>query len=146
MSTEPNTKPAATGFGRHIPTVARFLLGLVFFVFGLDGFLHFMPVPPMDPNNPAVKFGMALMGTGYLFQLVKGIEVLCGALLLANRFVPLALALLAPVVVNILGVHLFLDRSGLPIALVVLALTLYLAWCHRNRYAPMLRARNVPNT
>jgi uncharacterized membrane protein YphA (DoxX/SURF4 family) len=136
--------PQSTRWTRFLPIVARCLLGLVFFVFGLDGFFHFFPAPALDPNNPAMAFGIALMNTGYMFKLIKGTEVLCGALLLSNRFVPLALAMLAPVVVNILGVHVFLDRSGLPIALVVLALELHLAWTYRSVYLPMLRARNVP--
>src|SRR5262249_52050229 len=82
---------------RHAPTVARALLGLVFFGFGLDGFLHFVPQPDPSTLPPgSVAFASALIGTGYMFPLIKGTEVLAGALLLANRFVPLALALLAP--------------------------------------------------
>jgi uncharacterized membrane protein YphA (DoxX/SURF4 family) len=120
---------------------ARILLGLTFFVFGLNGFFNFIPPPPKPMPEALLAFSGALMKTGYLFQLVKGTEVVAGILLLANRFVPLALALLAPVVVNIVAVHLFLDHSGLPIALVVLALELYLAWAYRKTYRPMLVAR-----
>lgn len=83
---------------RHLPTAARYLLGLVFFVFGLNFFLHFLPNPTMPPAAGA--FAGAMGATGYLFLLVKITEVASGALLLANRFVPLALALLAPVIVN----------------------------------------------
>ena len=89
-----------------IPTVARVLLGLIFAVFGLNGFLHFIPTPPM--SGPAGAFGSAMFATGYLFQLLKSVEVIAGFLLLSNRFVPLALALLAPVVVNIVAFHTFL--------------------------------------
>src|SRR5882757_5549869 len=90
---------AASAIARHVPTAARVLLGIVFFGFGLDGFLHFVPQPdPASMPHGAVSFASALLGTGYMFQLIKGTEVLVGALLLANRFVPLALALLAPVV------------------------------------------------
>ncbi len=125
---------------RYANTVARILLGLTFLVFGLNGFLNFIPPPTKPMPEAIVTFSVALMKSGYLFQLVKGTEVLVGVLLLANRFVPLALALIAPVVVNIVAVHLFLDRSGLAIATVVLALELFLAWRYRSAYRPMLRA------
>jgi uncharacterized membrane protein YphA (DoxX/SURF4 family) len=118
--------------------VARVLLGLAFFVFGLNGFLHFIPMPPKT-GAPAA-FMHALMATGYLFTLVKCTEVVSGALLLAGRFVPLALALLAPVLVNIVAFHLFLDSAGLAIPLVLLALELYLAFAYWNAYRPMLHA------
>ena len=132
-------------FTRHLPTVARVLLGLVFFVFGLNGFLNFIPPPPKEdlPVNLAA-FSEAMMQTGYLFQLVKGTEVLVGALLLLNRFVPLALVLLAPVVVNIVAIHAFLAPSGLGMAIVILALELYLAWAYRRAYRGMLGSRVSP--
>src|SRR5439155_24306793 len=100
--------------------------------------------PKPDPSSMppgSVAFAGALMQTGYMFQLIKGTEVVAGALLLANRFVPLALALLAPVIVNIVLFHAFLSPSGLGIALIVTALHLSLAWTHRRAYRPMLTAR-----
>ena len=118
---------------------ARLLLGLIFFVFGLNGFLHFLPQPPSTPE--AMAFGGALAATGYMFPLIKGTEVLAGALLLSGRFVPLALTLLAPVVVNILGFHLFLAPKGLAVPLVALALGLYLAWTEREAYRALFVAR-----
>jgi uncharacterized membrane protein YphA (DoxX/SURF4 family) len=141
----PHAEPirAASAIARHAPTGARVLLGLCFFTFGLDGFLHFIPQP--DPSTmPAgcVAFAGALMKTGYMFQLIKGTEVLVGALLLANRFVPLALALLAPVVVNIVLFHAFLEPSGVGLAIVIAALQLFLAWTHRRAYRSMLTARS----
>src|SRR3954471_1900756 len=127
---------------RHALTAVRVLLGLVFFTFGLDGFLHFVPQPDPSTMPPgSVAFAGALMGTGYMFPLIKGTEVVVGALLLANRFVPLALALLAPVLVNIVLFHAFLAPSGMGIAVVVLGLHLLLAWTHRRAYRPMLGAR-----
>jgi hypothetical protein len=127
-----------------IPTAARILLGLVFTVFGLNGFLHFIPTPPM--SGPAGAFGGAMFATGYLFQLLKGTEVISGLLLLSNRFVPLALALLAPVVVNIVAFHTFLAPSGLPLPLVILVLEIYLARSYRSAYSSMLQARTAPDT
>jgi hypothetical protein len=96
--------------------LARLLLGLVFLVFGLNGFLHFIPAPP--PSGIAGQFVGALFVSNYLafiflFQLISAL------LLLANRFVPLALTLLAPVIVNILLFHILMAPSGLPLALVV---------------------------
>jgi uncharacterized membrane protein YphA (DoxX/SURF4 family) len=118
---------------------ARILLGLIFFVFGLNFFLHFIPTPPMA--GPAGAFAGAMFATGYLFILVKVVEVACGLLLLAGQFVPLALALLAPIVVNIVCFHAFLAPSGIALPLVVLALEVFLAWSYRDVYRPMLAAR-----
>jgi uncharacterized membrane protein YphA (DoxX/SURF4 family) len=145
MATLPDNTPARSGgkFSRFGPTVARVLMGLVFFVFGLSGFINFMPPPPPNVPEAAMAFGAAMMKTGYLFQLIKGTEVLVGALLLLNRFVPLALALIAPVVVNILAFHVFLERGDYAIPVVVLALELYLAWSYRSAYRPMLRMRTT---
>src|SRR5438876_10334451 len=89
----------------YVPTAARLFLGLVFTVFGLNFFLHFLPTPPLTPRAGA--FAGALFATGYLFPLLKITEVVAGLLLLSNRFVPLALAVLAPVVINVVGFHLF---------------------------------------
>jgi uncharacterized membrane protein YphA (DoxX/SURF4 family) len=125
---------------KHLPAAARLLLGLIFTVFGLNFFLHFLPTPP-PPSPRAAAFGGALFASGYLFPLLKVTEIVAGLLLLTGRFVPLALTLLAPIVVNILGFHLFLAHAGLPLPLVVLAAELYLAWCYRAAFAPMLRAR-----
>ncbi|RKH18267.1 DoxX family protein [Corallococcus praedator] len=130
---------------RFLPTIARVLMGLVFFVFGLNGFLDFIPPPPnLDPADPAVAFGIAMKATGYLFWLVKGTEVVVGALLLTNRFVPLALALIAPVLVNIFMVHALLAPAGLGLAVVLMTLELFLAWSYRAVYRPMLGMRVAP--
>jgi uncharacterized membrane protein YphA (DoxX/SURF4 family) len=135
--------PAARSFARYLPMAARLLLGLIFFVFGLNGFLNFIP-PPREPMpSGAAAFIGALVNSGYLLRLVAGTQVLVGALLLSNRFVPLALALIAPVVVNIVAFHLFLAPSGVSIALVVLALEAYLAWVYRRAFRPMLAARTL---
>jgi uncharacterized membrane protein YphA (DoxX/SURF4 family) len=121
--------------------VARVVMGLIFFVFGLNGFLQFFPVPPLPDR--AGSFLGALVATGYLFPMVKVVEVLAGIAFLANRFVPLALALLAPIVVNIFMFHTVLTPPN-PIAFLVLILEIYLAWCYRAAYRPMLAARVEP--
>lgn len=121
------------------PSVARVALGLIFFTFGLNYFLEFLPAPPPPPAQ-ALAFVGGLAAGGYLFPLIKVIEVVAGAALLANRFVPLALTLLAPIIVNIAAFHFLLAPSyAMPI--VLLMLELYLAWRHRAAFLPMLRAR-----
>src|SRR5882762_582358 len=89
----------AKPISRHLPTAARILLGFIFLIFGLNGFLNFLPQSGNIPEA-ALAFAGALMKTGYMFPLIKGTEVIVGVLLLSNRFVPLALALVAPIVVN----------------------------------------------
>jgi len=126
----------------NAPAIARILLGVVFVVFGLNGFLRFIPTPPPPPG--AAAFFGGLVAAGYMLPLIKGVEVVGGALLLANRFVPLAIALLAPNVVNIVLFHAFLEPAGLPLAFLVLAPELYLAWSYRDAYRPMLAAHVQP--
>jgi hypothetical protein len=127
---------------RKIATGARILQGAAFLTFGLNGFLHFLPMPAPPPAAGA--YLGALFATGYMFPLIKGTEVLTGVLLLANRFVPLALALIAPVIVNIVAFHAFLAPAGLALPLVLLVTELVLAWSYRNAYAPMLRGVTAP--
>jgi uncharacterized membrane protein YphA (DoxX/SURF4 family) len=129
---------------RHVVTIGRIALGLVFFVFGLNGFLDFLPHPTGPFPQGAMAFGGALMQTGYMFPLIKGTEVVAGALLLTNRFVPLALALVAPVVVNIFAFHAFLQPAQLPLASAIVVLEIGLAWSYRTAYRPMLALRAAP--
>ena len=123
-------------------TAARVALGLIFFVFGLNGFLHFLPQPPL--SGPPAAFLGALVGTGYMIPLIKATEVAAGVLLLLGRYVPLALTLLAPVIVNIVAFHAFLAPSGIALPLVVLALEVTLAWAYRASYRTVLEARAEP--
>jgi putative oxidoreductase len=127
---------------RSLPTIARLALGLVFVVFGLNGFLHFLPVPP--PPARALPFVGGLLGAGYFFPLLKSMEVAAGLLLLANRFVPLALTVLAPIIVNIAAFHLFLAPGNYGVVGLILSAELYLAWTQRAAFAPMLAARSAP--
>jgi hypothetical protein len=138
MSDERSTKSPA----RHAATGARILLGLVFFVFGLNGFLNFIPPPSTPMPERAMTFIGALMGSGYMLPLIAGTQMIAGALLLANRFVALALLLLAPVIVNIVAFHVFLEPSGTAIAFGVLALEVFLAWVHRAAFRGVLAARS----
>jgi uncharacterized membrane protein YphA (DoxX/SURF4 family) len=125
----------------RVPTAARLFLGLLFTVFGLNGFFGFLPMPP--PTAAGGAFLGALAATGYMFPLIKGTEVVVGLLFLSGRFVPLALTLLAPVSVNILAYHLLLDPApGLP--LVIVATQLFLAYAYRESFRSVLRAKAEP--
>lgn len=136
------TTQTPSRFARIAVHAARTLLGLVFFVFGLGALLNWFPAPPPETLPPKlVAFDAALRSSGYLFELVKGTEAAMGLLLLANRFVPLALVILAPIIVNIVLVHVVLAPAGLAMAVVILGLHLYLAWVHRRAFAPLLTPR-----
>ena len=121
-------------------SIARVLFGLAFSVFGLDGFLHFLPVPATPPPDGAMDFAIALMKSGYMFPLIKGTELVAGLLILCNRLVPLALVLLAPVLVNIVAFHVFLAPEGLAIPVALVAVEVALAWAYRSAYRPLLAA------
>ena len=131
----------AKSFVRFLPAAARILLGLPLLVFGLNGFLNFIPPPSTPLPEGAAAFLDALVQTGYMMPLIGATHLIVGVLLVLNRFVPLALALLAPFIVNSIAFHVFLERSGLPIAVVFLALELYLVWVYRHAFRPMLAAR-----
>lgn len=131
-------------FTRFFPIIARVLLGLPLFVFGLNSFLNFIPQPKTPLPEGAVAFATALMATGYMLQLIGVTMLVVGTLLLINRFVPLALALFAPFMVNSLAFHTFLEHSGLPMAAVFAGIELYLAWSYRAAFRPMLAARVSP--
>jgi putative oxidoreductase len=99
--------------------LARLLLGFVFLVFGLNGFLHFIPMPP--PAGLAGQF-MGVVFASHYWVLIFAVQAIGGLLLLVNRYVPLALVLLGPVIVNILNFHIFMAPGGLPLAVIVTAL------------------------
>jgi putative oxidoreductase len=126
---------------RHLATAARLLVGLTFLLFGLNGFLQFMS-PPAVPAQ-AGMFLVALGAARYVFPLLCAVEVTGGLLLVCNRFVPLALVLLAPLVVNIAAFHLVLAPPSVP-GLAVLLGELYLAWEYRASFASLLTARARP--
>ncbi len=119
--------------------IIRIVLDLIYFVFGLNGFFLFIPVPDQAPAGQA--FLDAMRDTGYFIYLFKTVETLAGALLLTNRFTPLALVLLASITVNIFFYHLMIEPNGLPIGAVMLAAHLFLLYQHRTFYRPLLVAK-----
>ena len=138
METENSNKPKR----QYGPIVVRILMGLAFTTFGLNGFLHFMPEPKEMPEN-IMSFLGALKNSGYL-SIAMGTQLLVGILLLANRFVPLALALIAPILVGIISFHIRLQPSGLGPGIVLSIMALYLAWAYRGAFAPMLAMNASP--
>ena len=122
-----------------IAITSRYLLGLLFTVFGLNGFLHFIPQPP-PPNPVALQFMTAVsvshfIGVAFLVQLIGGV------LPLAGRFVPLATAMLAPVLLNILNYQLTMDPGSIGAALVATILWAILFLRHRSSFAGIFQAR-----
>ncbi|MGH7937418.1 MAG: hypothetical protein ACREFG_02855 [Chthoniobacterales bacterium] len=118
--------------------IVRILLGLVFVIFGSNAFLHFIPMPPL-PHTPAGNFLNALFVSHYVFFIAL-CQIVGGLLLVIGFFVPLGLVILGPVIVNIVCYHVFMDPSGLPLALIVAALSLFLLWRFRSSFAGLLRA------
>ncbi|MBV9659237.1 MAG: DoxX family membrane protein [Verrucomicrobia bacterium] len=116
--------------------IARVLLGLMFVVFGSNAFLHFIPMPPMP--GPAGDFLGSMNATGYL-KAVAALQVIGGALVLVGRYVPLGLTVLGPIIVNIVFFHLFMERTGLPMAAIVAALSLFLLWRYRAAFAGLVQ-------
>lgn len=147
MNSAPDPVPssAPAGFRRVGPAIARWLLGLPLVVFGLNGFLNFIPQPEAPLPEKAMVFAGALAASGYMMPLIGLTLLVSGALLVANRCVPLGLTLFAPFIVNSVAFHAFLERSGLPMACVFLALELYLAWAYRRSFAGVLAARANPS-
>ena len=123
---------------RIASTIARYLAGVIFLVMGLNGFLHFIPLPP--PTGVAGQFMGALYVSHYLW-VIFGFQVLGGLLLLINRYVPLAVALLAPVLVNILTFHVLMAPAGLPMALFVALLWIVIFIEVRPAFSELFQSR-----
>ena len=123
---------------KYLIHVVRILLGLGFLIFGLNGFFHFIPGSTQLPPGEAGAFMGAMANSGY-FAVVAGLQVLGGLCLLSGRLVPLGLILLGPIIVNIDLFHLFLFREGLPIAIVISILALFLLWVYRYKFPAIFR-------
>jgi len=119
-----------------VSTISRYLLALIFLTFGLNGFLHFIPMPP--PTGVAGQFAGALF-VSRLYIVVFALQIIPALLLLINRYVPLALTVLGPIIVNILCFHAFMAPAGLPLALVVTILWFVVFASVRSAFAGILR-------
>jgi hypothetical protein len=123
---------------RSAYAIARFLLGNVFLAFGLNGFLHFIPMPP--PAGVAGQFFGAIFTSGF-WVLIFLLQIIPAVLLLINRYVPLALMVLAPVIVNIFCFHVFMAPGGLPLALIVIILWIVVYLDVRSAFAGLFQLR-----
>lgn len=122
-----------------VALIARLLLAIIFLVFGLNGFLHFLTMPP-PPPGPAAEF-MAVVSTTHYMVVVFALQVIAGFLFLINRFVPLGLTLVGPVIVNILLFHSLMEPSGLPLAIAVAVLWLILFYRIRSAFLGIFQQR-----
>lgn len=111
-------------------------MGLLFLFASATYLLGLITPPPME--GPIKTFNEGLAASGYFFTLLKVTELVCAMLLLSGWFVPLALVVLSPIVVNIFMVHLFLEQSGLPVAILLVAAHVFLAYCYRKAFSPLL--------
>ena len=118
--------------------ISRFLLGVIFLVFGLNGFLHFIPMPP--PSGVAGQFLGAMFVSKYLL-VVSGLQVISGALLLINRYVPLAITILGPIIVNILLFHGLMNPAGIGLAVFVTIFWGVVFVSMRSAFAGIFEAR-----
>src|SRR5882757_11200144 len=129
------------GINMKIATIiARTLLGLIFVTFGSNMFLHFIPMPP-PPEGPARDFMTALFVSHYLY-VVGALQVVGGLLLFTVRWTPLGLTLVGPVIVNIVCFHALMAPAGLPMAIMVSLLALFLLWRYREHFAGLVK--NAP--
>lgn len=130
---------------RVVTAICRVLFGLMFTVFGLNGVLTAfgkpMFPPPPDMPEAATAFFTAMANTKYMLPLIGATQFVGGLLVLSSRFVPLGLTLLAPVIVNIVLYHHFVDTNGMAIAYVVLVMELFLAWAYGTSFGGVLAAR-----
>ena len=120
-----------------LPLIARILLGLIFTVFG-GMFFFTKPQFPEGTPQDMITFFQGLMASHYFLYLLKSTEVICGLLLLSGAFVPLALVVLAPIIVNIVCVHTFIAPSGFPLAAFIAILEIYLAF-FSPKYSPIVK-------
>ena len=121
-----------------VTVIARFLLGFIFLLFGLNGFLQFLHMPP--PTGVAAQFVGALFVSHYL-AVVFSLQIASAILLLINRYVPLALTVLAPIIVNILLIHTLMAPSGLPLAIVVTVLWILVFVSVRSAFSGLWEQR-----
>ena len=124
---------------RIASTIARYLAGLIFLVMGLNGFLNFIHFPP--PTGTAAQFMGALYVSHYLW-VIFAFQLVAGVLLLINRYVPLAVAILAPVLVNILVFHITMAPAGLPLAIFVAILWAVIFVDVRSAFSPLFQPRS----
>lgn len=127
-----------------VVVAARVLLALPFLVFGLDGLIGFLPADVYPEHGERAAAFFEALVSGYAWPLLKVVEVTVALALLVGRFVPLALAMITPVVVHILCFHLTMEPEGTPLAITLALLTAFLAWAYRAHFRAMLEPNAKP--
>lgn len=122
---------------KKVVMISRYVLGALLVVFGLNGFFNFLPMPA--PTGVAGEYMMGLFKTGYMFPLIKSIEILAGVSFLTNRFTALAAVVFMPISVNIFLYHAFLAPASGLAAYVVFVLSLVILISHKEQYQPLLK-------
>ncbi|WP_060204196.1 DoxX family membrane protein [Sporosarcina koreensis] len=122
--------------------ISRLFLGVVFLVAGINGYFVIFDMEPFIATSPEA---MALFEFKYLLIVEKSLEVICGILLLLNRFIPMAIAILAPIIFNILLLHLFLDHSLLLLAVLLVIALGYLLFSYRKNFLGVLERKSDPS-
>lgn len=120
-------------------TIIRTLMGLLFLFASITYLFNLIPPPPLSGNVKLFMDGM--LATGYMMTLIKITELSCGVAFVANRFVPLASVVIAPIIVNISFFHLIVDQSGLPVAIFLVFANSFVAYSNWAKYKPMLAAK-----
>ena len=120
---------------KTVTLILRLLFGLVFVVFGANGFLHF--IPNMAMPQPAISYFVAMSATGYALPLLFATQVVAGAFILSGVLAPLGLVIVTPVLVNIVLFHTYLAPDGLPLALVLAIIWAFLVWRNWAAFAPL---------
>lgn len=121
--------------------IVRVLMGLLF-IFG--SVMFFISPAPEGLEGNLKTYFEGLAASGYFLTLLKITELVCGIALVAGRFVPLAAVILAPITINILFVHIFLERTGLPVAILLVAGNIFLGYYYRRSFAPLFIAKPEP--
>lgn len=117
-------------------TICRVLLGIIYLVFGLDYFFHFIPYQPNHTGRVAA-FKAALINVGYFYPMIKSIQIVGGLSLLVNRYAPFFAVVLFPISVNVLLYHTFLVPSGWLMGVVLMVPNLFLGYAYREYYRGM---------
>jgi len=121
---------------KYVMIIVRTLMGLLFLFGAVAYFFNLVTPPPLEGSMKTFNEGLA--ASGYFFTLLKVTELVCGLLLITGRFVPLALVILSPIIVNIFFVHALLDRTGLPVAIFLVLANFFLAYFYRDAFKPLL--------
>jgi hypothetical protein len=123
---------------KYLPTIVRYLLGIIFLINGVNMFAQFMPLPNPEQPDLAQRFLNILREGGYFYPILGGVKILTALALFSNRYLPLMLVVMFPITLNGVLFHLKMDPMMAPVALVVMAMQCWLMYANRDKYLPML--------